>query len=146
MAGAADLEGVLEVEDMSFTNPWTREMYLAELDNPTRCHVLVVRSHDQPVVGFCSFWLVVDEIHVNNLAIRPGYRRQGAGALLVRALLDRAEHLGARRATLEVRASNLDAQRLYERVGFRLSGRRTKYYTNPVEDALIFWWDRSASG
>jgi len=142
LVGEGDLDGVLEVEAESFTNPWTREMYVSELKNRSVCHILVVRTEGRPVVGFCAFWLVHDEIHINNLAIRPGLRGQGLGTLLVREVLAHAQMLGATRATLEVRESNVRARRLYERLGFCLAATRRSYYTSPVEDALILWWDR----
>ena len=141
-----DLDGVIEVESESFTNPWTREMYVSELKDRSMCHILVVRAGGHPVVGFCAFWLICDEIHINNLAIRPSFRRLGLGAALVQAVLAEAGLLGATRATLEVRASNVTARQLYERHGFRLTATRRNYYTNPVEDALILWWERRADG
>ena len=139
--GESDLEGVLAVEAESFTNPWTREMYAWELQNRTVCHVYVVRTEECPVAGFCAFWLVFDEIHINNVAIRPRYRGQGMGTALMRHVLAEAVRLGARRATLEVRASNADALRLYERLGFYVAASRRHYYSHPVEDALILWRD-----
>jgi ribosomal-protein-alanine N-acetyltransferase len=134
-----DLDGVLEVEDESFTNPWTRDMYTWELQNRSVCHVFVLRTPECRVAGFCAFWLVVDEIHINNVALRPAYRNQGLGTALMRHVMAEARRLGATRATLEVRASNAGARRLYERLGFYVSGARRNYYTNPVEDALILW-------
>jgi ribosomal-protein-alanine N-acetyltransferase len=132
-----DLTGVLEVESESFTNPWTREMYTWELQNRSVCHIYVLRLPECAVAGFCAFWLVFDEIHINNVAIRPPYRGQGLGTALMDRVLEAARGLGARRATLEVRASNLPALRLYERLGFRQAGVRRNYYSHPVEDALI---------
>ena len=146
LEGEADLEGVLEVEAESFTNPWTRDMYKWELQNRSVCHIFVVRTADCPVAGFCAFWLVFDEIHINNLAMRPAYRQQGIGTALLHHVLAEARELGARRATLEVRASNEDARRLYERLGFYVAGTRRNYYSHPVEDALILWRDDEASG
>ena len=142
LVGERDLDGVVEVESESFTNPWTREMYASELREGSVCHILVVRTDERAIVGFCAFWLVCDEIHINNLAIRPGLRGQGLGTALVREVLAQAQVLGATRATLEVRASNTGALRLYKRLGFCQSGTRRNYYTNPVEDALILWWDQ----
>ena len=141
LADEQDLEGVLEVEAESFTNPWTRDMYSWELQNRSVCHILLVRTADCRVAGFCAFWLVFDEIHVNNVAVRPGLRAQGLGTTLLRRVLDEAQRLGARRATLEVRASNERARRLYERLGFYVAGVRRNYYSSPVEDALILWRD-----
>ena len=141
LEGDADLDGVLSVEAESFTNPWTREMYAWELQNRSVCHVYVVRTPDCPVAGFCAFWLVFDEIHINNVAVRPQFRGRGIGTALMQHVLSEGARLGARRATLEVRSSNADARRLYERLGFYVAATRRNYYTNPVEDALILWRD-----
>lgn len=140
-----DLEGVIEVEAASFTNPWTRDMYSWELRNRSVCHILIVRNEDCWVAGFCAFWIVFDEMHINNLALRPQFRAQGIGTALLRHALGDARELGARRATLEVRASNDPARRLYARLGFYVAGTRRNYYTNPVEDALILWRDEEVA-
>jgi ribosomal-protein-alanine N-acetyltransferase len=141
----ADLEGVLAVEAEAFTNPWTREMYAWELQDRSVCHVYLVRTADCPVAGFCAFWLVVDEVHINNVAVRREYRGVGFGTALMRHVLEEARRLGARRATLEVRASNEAARRLYERLGFRVAATRRDYYSSPVEDAIVLTRDESAS-
>jgi ribosomal-protein-alanine N-acetyltransferase len=141
LKGDRDLEGVLDVEAESFTNPWTRDMYAWELQNRSVCHIYVVRTDDCEVAGFCAFWLVLDEIHINNLAVRGQFRGHGIGTALLRHVLAQAKRLGAKRATLEVRASNDAARRLYERLGFYVAATRREYYTSPVEDALILWRD-----
>jgi ribosomal-protein-alanine N-acetyltransferase len=144
LGGEEDLDGVLAVEAESFSNPWTRAMYEWELQNPEVCHILVVRTPTCRVAGFCAFWLVVDEIHINNVAVLPAFRGRGFGSSLMRRVLTEGLRLGAARATLEVRASNTAARRFYEGLGFRATGVRKNYYTNPVEDALILW--REAPG
>jgi len=141
LADEQDLDGVLAVESESFTNPWTRDMYAWELQNRSMCHILLVRTAECPVAGFCAFWLVFDEVHINNIAMRPDFRAQGIGTALLRQVLAEGQQLGARRATLEVRASNAGARRLYERMGFYVAGVRRNYYSDPVEDALILWRD-----
>jgi [ribosomal protein S18]-alanine N-acetyltransferase len=146
LADDHDLDGILEVEAESFTNPWTREMYTWELQNRSLCHILLVRTEECRVVGFCAFWLVLDEIHINNFALRPSFRAQGMGTALLERVLAVGRELGARRATLEVRASNEAARRLYERMGFYVAGVRRNYYTKPVEDALVLWRDEVATG
>ena len=133
----ADLDHVLEIEGASFHNPTTRAWYESELQRPDVCFIYVIRTQEHPVAGFCAFWRVVDQIHINNLAIRPSARRKGLGRYLLSTVLDEAARLGVQSATLEVRRSNTTARRLYERAGFRLAGVRTSYYTNPIEDALI---------
>jgi len=141
LAGESDLDGVLAVESESFTNPWTKEMYAWELQNRSVCHIYVARTPDCQVAGFCAFWLVFDEIHINNVAVRPEYRGRGMGTAVIHRVFAEARVLGARRATLEVRASNGGARRLYERLGFYVAGVRPNYYSSPVEDALILWRD-----
>jgi ribosomal-protein-alanine N-acetyltransferase len=137
LVDANDLDGVLEIEHASFYHPTTREWYESELQRPDVCFVFVIRTREVPVAGFCAFWRVVDQIHINNLAIRPGLRNRGLGRTLLEGVLAEAERLGATHATLEVRRSNNAARRLYEAAGFRLAGVRASYYTHPIEDALI---------
>jgi ribosomal-protein-alanine N-acetyltransferase len=134
---AADLDGVIAIEQASFNNPTTRGWYENELQRPDVCYIFVLRLPEAPVAGFCAFWKVVDQIHINNLAIHPSYRRRGLGRLLLARVLDEAAALDATHATLEVRRSNVAACRLYQTAGFTLAGIRTSYYTNPIEDALI---------
>jgi [ribosomal protein S18]-alanine N-acetyltransferase len=134
---AADLDGVIALEHASFTNPTTREWYENELQRPDICYVYVLRMPDAPVAGFCAFWKVEDQIHINNLAIHPAVRRRGLGRVLLARVLEEAAVLGAPQAILEVRRSNTAARRLYEGAGFELVGVRTAYYTNPIEDGLI---------
>jgi ribosomal-protein-alanine N-acetyltransferase len=141
---AADIDAVLAVEEASFTNPWTREMYLKELANTGVSYCYLAKDPDGVVLGFCSFWRVLDELHINNLAVLPPYRRGGIGSSLLSHLLIEGAALGARRATLEVRRSNEDARALYERFGFSVAGVRRGYYTNPPEDALILWREQLA--
>ena len=136
-----ELDGLLAVEETSFTNPWTREMYLAELENTGVSYVFVAREATGHIVGFCSFWRVVDELHINNLAVLPMYRRRGVASAILGRVFDEARVLGASRATLEVRRSNDAARQLYERFGFAVAGVRRGYYRNPEEDALVLWRD-----
>jgi [ribosomal protein S18]-alanine N-acetyltransferase len=138
----SDLDAVLEIEQASFVNPWTREMYLAELENRGVSYCYIIRDLSQRVIGFCSFWRVLDELHINNLAVAPEHRGAGAGTALLQAVMREGARLGARRATLEVRRSNDAARRLYERLGFTMAGVRRAYYSNPVEDALVLWRER----
>jgi [ribosomal protein S18]-alanine N-acetyltransferase len=135
----ADLDAVVAIETASFSNPWTRDMYVTELNNHAISHIYALRDGNLGVVGFCAFWLIFDEIHINNLAVLPQYRGCGYGTALLRFVMAEGGRLGARRATLEVRRSNTAAQRLYARMGFRVVGTRLGYYTGPVEDALILW-------
>jgi ribosomal-protein-alanine N-acetyltransferase len=137
LSSAADLDGVLALEDASFNNPTTREWYEGELKRPDVCFIYVLRTPEHPVAAFCAFWLVAEQAHINNLAVLPELRERGLGTHLLAAIIEEAAHLGAELMTLEVRQSNTPALRLYARSGFRQEGVRKNYYSGPVEDALI---------
>jgi ribosomal-protein-alanine N-acetyltransferase len=137
LASDADLDEILAIEAQSFTNPWTREMYLAELEHPGVAFFFLARTPTGQAAGFCAFWRVLDELHINNLAVLEGFRRRGLGSLLLSRVIEEGVRLGARSAMLEVRESNQAARRLYERFGFVVAGVRPDYYTKPVENALV---------
>ena len=136
------IDAILAIEVVSFTNPWTREMYRAELDNRGVSYCYVAKDDEGAIVGYCSFWRVLDELHINNLGVLPSRRRSGVATALLTFVLRHGVALGATRATLEVRRSNDAARLLYERFGFVVSGIRHAYYTKPVEDALVLWRER----
>jgi ribosomal-protein-alanine N-acetyltransferase len=134
-----DLDDIVAIETASFTNPWTREMYVRELENPDVSFLYVLRIPGERIAAFCSFWMVLDEAHINNLAVREDCRGRGLGTALLEHVLHAAAARGAQRATLEVRRSNAQARRLYERLGFEVAATRPNYYVSPPEDALILW-------
>ena len=94
---------------------------------------------EPPVIGFAGMWTVYDEAHVTTIAIEPESRGRGLGELLLVAMFQEATRRGANWLTLEVRASNEVAQRLYLKYGFTSHGRRKRYYSDNNEDALIMW-------
>src|SRR5438874_11485839 len=99
-------------------------MYLAELENAGISYCYLARTTGFQVAAFCSFWRLVDEVHINNLAVLPEYRRRGAATALLSRVLGDAVRLGAVRATPEVRRSNEPARLLYDRFGFTMAGVR----------------------
>lgn len=137
LSSPSQIDDILAIEEASFTSPWTREMYLAELENRDVSYFYLARAARGDIIGFCSFWRVLDELHINNLAVAPPHRRRGVATALLARVLEDGARLGARRATLEVRRSNESAQSLYEKFGFKVAGTRRGYYSNPVEDALV---------
>lgn len=137
LAGPADLDAIVAIEDATFNNPAGRAWYEAELARPDVCRIFVLRTDAGSVIAFVAYWQVVDEMHINNLAVDPAWRGRGFGRLLLRAVLDVARGEGVQRATLEVRRSNQPALRLYAGAGFAEAGVRARYYTHPEEDALL---------
>jgi ribosomal-protein-alanine N-acetyltransferase len=141
-----DLDEALALEQASFAEPWTRNMFLGELQGNAFAVNVVVRAGAAgygtglaagALVGYIMFWVVFEELHLMNLAIRPEARRRGIGTQLVRHALAVGAERGARTALLEVRASNRAALALYDNLGFARKSLRKGYYNHPREDAVI---------
>ena len=134
-----DIEPVLALQTTSFSNPWSADALRWELEHSPVSRLYVLKDGEGAAAAFCACWHLVDELHINSLAVAPALRRQGVGSELMRAVLAKAREEGASKATLEVRRSNEPARALYERLGFEVEAIRPDYYTNPREDALILW-------
>ncbi len=134
-----DLDAVAALEAASFTNPWTRQMLADEISRNEFARLYVLRLPGIRVAGFCACWIVMDELHINTIAIAAEHRGRGLGSALMRHIMRDVAGQGVTRATLEVRESNRPARHLYTRLGFVTAGVRHGYYTEPVEDALILW-------
>ena len=132
---------VCQIEEMSDLSAWGWDAYHNELQSPYDTVMLVAKIDSTfrgfEVAGFIVARLLTGELHVNNVAVRTEFRRQGIGSKLLEATLARARQKGATVAHLEVRAGNVAAQKLYGRCGFEVTGRRKKYYREPLEDALL---------
>ncbi len=138
-----DLLEVVEIEQACALSPWGWDAYHAELGQGTAAIMLVARAEGKSaangstLAGYIVARVIGDDLHVNNVAVRPELRRHGIGKRLLDAALGKGAALGSTSAWLEVRAGNQAAQSLYERCGFHVAGRRRDYYNLPVEDALI---------
>ncbi len=134
-----DLDQVMAIEEVSFTSPWSRNMFLAEFRNRPVSLMLVARScnGERNVVGYIVCWVFVDELHILDLATSLSHRREGIARRLVLAALGTAYEWGARKAFLEVRRSNAAALTLYASQGFEQTQIRQEYYERPVEDAIV---------
>ena len=142
-----DIDQVLAIEQTSFSMPWSRNLFLSEFRSPGVSTLLVSLANDampRMVTGYIIYWLVEDEMHILNLAVAPPYRRHGIARQLVLDAIKRAYAKGARRAFLEVRASNTAAQKLYSNLGFTGSFVRRAYYDLPTEDAVIMTLEKKA--
>jgi ribosomal-protein-alanine N-acetyltransferase len=134
-----DLEDVVDIEERTGLNRWGYDAYRRELLKNPNSIMLVARSldHGRRVIGFFAGWTLEDELHVNNIASHPGYRRIGIGEALMNEGIEKGRQRGAMYVLLEVRASNEVAQSLYRKMGFNYVGRRRDYYRLPTEDALV---------
>ncbi len=126
------------IERASYPTPWSRSMFAAELRKPGSVAIGAFGEEDE-LVGYAFVSRYVDAWHVMNVAVAPDFRRRGIATTLLERLFEATEADQRRGYTLEVRVSNLDAIRLYERLGFEARGTRRGYYTDNREDALIMW-------
>lgn len=144
-ATAGDLPSVLDVEAASFSTPWSRGTFETLLRRDAVVfrvlEVVAGQGAGAGVVGHGVLWVVGPEAEIANVAVLPGLRGQGAGALLLDTLLAEAGIRGAETVFLEVRASNASARRLYASRGFQEIGVRRRYYRAPVEDARVLALD-----
>ena len=136
-----DIAAVQEVEQASFPVPWPSSAFRHELTQNRNARYVVAREGDR-VVGYAGLWLMVDEAHITTFAVLPEHRRRRIGERMLQRLFEIAETMGAQWLTLEVRVSNIAAQRLYQKYGFRQAGVRRRYYSDNNEDALIMWTER----
>jgi ribosomal-protein-alanine N-acetyltransferase len=116
-------------------SPWFKRLFSTD-------HRLKVAEN---VVGFSGFWMMMKEAHIIAIGVRDSYRRLGIGEGLLIATVEMAQILNANVVTLEVRASNEIAQGLYKKYGFRVTGRRSRYYSSDGEDAIIMSTDNIGS-
>jgi ribosomal-protein-alanine N-acetyltransferase len=141
-ATASDLDAVVLIERVSFSDPpWSRRSFASLLDDPrvrfTVACAPAAGGGGNAVVGYMVMWLVADEAELANLAVAPARRREGIGRYLLDSAMAEALAGGAKSLYLEVRESNVAARALYGGRGFLAVGRRSAYYRNPTEDALL---------
>lgn len=134
-ATLADLDAIAALEHQVYDEPWSEAMIRDELTQRTRIYLVV--TEDGGVVGFGGLMLAGDDAHITTLGVAPEARHRGLGSRLLLILVERALDSGSRHLTLEVRASNTNARRLYERFGFAEVGKRYGYYRG--EDAVVMW-------
>ena len=134
----ASAEEAADIEQICFPDPWSLDSIRYELEeNPRAFYVVAI--HNSKRVRYAGLWWVVDEGHITNVAVRPGYRNRKIGESIIRALIEHTTGEGILHHTLEVRRSNEPAINLYEKFGFEVEGVRKGYYRFGDEDALIMW-------
>lgn len=133
-----DVDGVMMVEKLCFSIPWTRKAFIDELTE-NKLAVYLVAKHEGKVIGYAGMWKIYDEGHITNVAVHPEYRKNKVASRLVEQLIKTAKKNGITKMTLEVRESNTAAQNLYLKYGFRAAGIRKEYYADERENAIIMW-------
>lgn len=131
------LAQIHEIEKGSQSSPWAEQSFRNELGHERG--VFVVAEDNDGVIGYAVAWIIVDELHIINIAVEPERRKEGIGKRMITEMILQSQERGATCATLEVRASNEAAIKLYESFGFVNAGVRKRYYPDNKEDAVVMW-------
>lgn len=135
IAEEKDVPELFSMESVCFPDPWSQKSLRDTLKES--CSFFVVAYEEDTLLGYINTTYVLDELNLNRICVLPEYRRTGAGSRLMEAMFSFAEEKKIASIFLEVRLSNLPAQKLYERFGFETVGKRRNFYTAPVEDGLV---------
>jgi [ribosomal protein S18]-alanine N-acetyltransferase len=136
---AADLDEVMAIERAAFRYPWSSRFFLQELQ--VQCARSILAEIGGKIVGYVLFWVLPGAADIHNIAVHTGFRRHGIARVLLEQVISEAGARSLPRVTLEVRMSNVAAQRLYESLGFVTTGIRRGYYSDDGEDALAMALD-----
>ena len=128
---------VADIEQECFPDPWSEESL--EFERKYKYALCFVAVLDKTVVGYCSIRRIVNEGHINNIAVSPAHQNKGVASMLLERIIYFAKKKRLIGLTLEVRVSNTPAISLYKKYGFVPEGVRKNYYSTPPEDALIMW-------
>jgi ribosomal-protein-alanine N-acetyltransferase len=137
---AEDIPFITVVEKKCFSSPWSERSFKASFNSPSS--LWFGAFCDGNLIGFCGAQIVAPEGEIINIAVDPQFRRNGAGEILLREMLNSC-HEVAQYWFLDVRESNIAAQALYKKLGFFAAGKRIDYYTKPREDAVVMKLDLS---
>jgi len=151
-----DVTRIYEIDQLSFSIPWTPKSYTFEINDNQTSHMIVLETVPETsrprglldilrrsaspapmIVGYGGVWIMAGEAHISTIATHPDWRRKGLGEVLLNAMLRRSLQLKSDYCVLEVRQTNLNAQALYRKYGFEVVGRRKGYYRDNNEDALL---------
>lgn len=131
----SDVSEIAELEKKCFSIPWSEKSFKEEMQN--KLAVYFVAKENGHCIGYAGFWSVSGEGDITNVAVLPEYRKQGIGSMLISEMIKTAVLKKLYLLTLEVRKSNIAAQRLYKKYGFNIIGERKRYYSDNGEDAWI---------
>ncbi len=133
-----DIDQVYAIETRSYAVPWTKDVFYNELTNNAHAFYAII-SYEGEIIGFAGMWVVYDDAQITNIAIDPSFRGKKLGEQLFRYMLQTAYRLNVTRLSLEVRVSNVIAQKMYRKFGLVPGGVRKGYYTDNNEDAIVMW-------
>jgi len=134
-ATIADISAIANIEKSCFSHPWSEQSIKDSFEN--NCNTFYIAEVESQIAGYIGLSVMADEGYILNVAVMPENRKQGIGETLVNEVLAFAKENNLAFVTLEVRASNIPAINLYNKLGFEKVGERKNYYSNPTENALL---------
>lgn len=137
LMGLEDIDQVHGIENLCFAIPWSLDSFKAELENSMALYL--VAEVGGRIAGYAGLWQIIDEGHITNVAVHPGFQGMGIGEKLMKELIEESKKRCLNSMTLEVRINNLPAINLYKKLKFDIEGLRKGYYTDTNEDGLIMW-------
>jgi len=126
-ARAIDIKKIIEIEELSYKNPWSREVFMIDYVFNRISHYFVARIGNK-ICAFIGLWIEIDRFHIINIAVHPDYRKKGIGTSLINFIINNAERKRMKEVYLEVRKSNEIAQNLYKKFNFKITEKLNKYY------------------
>lgn len=134
--GIMHLNKCLDLDQKSLNGLWTKSQWEIELTNPKRICLGIIEMETKKLLSLCTAWLVIDELHITFMAVHPIYQRRGLGRVLLSDLIKRSKSLQTNHIYLEVKNNNEEAKAFYKSMGFKIVGKRSKFYKDG-SDALI---------
>ena len=134
--GIVNLNACLDLDQISFNGLWTKSQWEKELTDPKRICIGVIELETKKLLGLCSAWLLIEELHITLIAVLPIHQRKGLGKFLLYDLIKRSDSLLTNKILLEVKDTNEPAKAFYKSMGFKTVGNRSNFYKDG-SDALI---------
>jgi ribosomal-protein-alanine N-acetyltransferase len=138
-----DLDEILAIENSTFSMPWSKDVFVRELQIPISRNLVARIQKDRcnEIAGYVTYWIIAGELQVHKICVREDLRKSGIASRLMTEMIKRSHHEGAALCSLEVGRSNEGAKRLYEKFGFEVTDIRPHYYAESGEDAMILCAD-----
>ena len=135
--GILHLNSCIELDQNAFKGLWTKSQWEKELTDSKRICIGVMDIDNKYLLGLCSAWLVIDELHITSIAVHPIHQRKGLGKFLMSDLIKRSNSLLTNQIHLEVKDTNKPAKAFYKSMGFKIVGNRSNFYKDG-SDAILF--------
>ena len=135
--GILHLNSCIDLDQKSLKGLWTKSQWEKELTDPKRICIGVLDLETKKILGLCSAWLIIDELHITSIAVHPIHQRKGLGKLLISDLIKRSNSLLTTQIHLEVKDTNKPAKAFYKSMGFKIIGNRSNFYKDG-NDAILF--------